>query len=251
MNALCIWQSRHTRFLKVAIFFVCAAWGGSAAHAQVGESRSQLDVGFNGGVAMNHISFDPTIKQKLHMGPTFGVTLRYTCEKYFAAVCALQVELNYARLGWRENIRSSADVPLPDRYQRHQDYIQLPMLARLGWGKEEKGFMVYFLAGPQLGYCFSEKTEQSEEWTLNQNGTPDRPNNFSSQYSMPIKNKIDYGITAGLGAEFSSSIGHIMLEGRYYYGLSDIYGNSKKDVFSRSANGVIVAKMTYLFTVKK
>lgn len=67
---------------------------------------------------------------------------------------------------------------------------------------------------------------------------------------MPIKNKIDYGITAGLGAEFSSSIGHIMLEGRYYYGLGDIYGNSKKDVFSRSANGVIVAKMTYLFTVK-
>lgn len=106
---------------------------------------------------MNHISFDPTIKQKLHMGPTFGVTLRYTCEKYFAAVCALQIELNYARLGWRENIRSSADEPLPDRYQRHQDYIQLPMLARLGWGKEDKGFMVYFLAGPQLGYCFSEK----------------------------------------------------------------------------------------------
>ena len=113
MNALCIWQSRHTHLLKVAIFFVCLVWG-RVAFAQVGESRSQLDVGFNGGLAMNHISFDPTIKQKLHMGPTFGVTLRYTCEKYFAAVCALQIELNYARLGWRENIRSSADEPLPD-----------------------------------------------------------------------------------------------------------------------------------------
>ena len=68
---------------------------------------------------------------------------------------------------------------------------------------------------------------------------------------MPIKNKFDYGITAGLGVEFSSAIGHIMLEGRYYYGLSDMYGNSKRDVFARSANGTIMAKMTYLFTVKR
>lgn len=44
MNALCIWQSRHTHLLKVAIFFVCLVWG-RVAFAQVGESRSQLDVG--------------------------------------------------------------------------------------------------------------------------------------------------------------------------------------------------------------
>ena len=31
------------------------------------------------------------------------------------------------------------------------------------------------------------------------------------------------------------------------FGLNDIYKNSKKDVFSRSANRAIIAKATYLF----
>jgi hypothetical protein len=68
---------------------------------------------------------------------------------------------------------------------------------------------------------------------------------------MPIQKKFDYGITAGAGMELTTNIGHFLIEGRYYYGLSDIYKNSKKDVFSRSNNGAIVAKVTYLFDVKK
>jgi hypothetical protein len=42
-------------------------------------------------------------------------------------------------------------------------------------------------------------------------------------------------------------VGHFILEGRYYYGLGDIYGNSKSDYFGRSNFGQIVIKMTYLF----
>ena len=40
-----------------------------------------------------------------------------------------------------------------------------------------------------------------------------------------------------------------MLEGRYYYGLSDIFGNGKQDVFGRSANGTIAIRATYLFDI--
>ena len=36
---------------------------------------------------------------------------------------------------------------------------------------------------------------------------------------MPVEKKFDYGIAAGLGAEWSiRRIGHIILEARYYYG---------------------------------
>jgi hypothetical protein len=42
-----------------------------------------------------------------------------------------------------------------------------------------------------------------------------------------------------------------MLEGRYYYGLGDIYGNSKRDFFGRSNNNAIVVKLTYLFDIMK
>ena len=218
--------------------------------AQVGEARNSLAVGFTGGVMMNTIGFDPTIKQNQHIGPTFGVVARYTSERYFKAYCALQVELNYSVLGWRENILNSNSEPLPDAYERNIHYIQLPMLARLAWGKERRGAMGYFLAGPQIGYCLSEKSKQSA-FTLNEEGNPDRPNGLYSQYAMSIDRKFDYGITAGAGLELNTSLGHFLIEGRYYYGLSDIFNNSKKDVFGRSNNSTIVAKVTYLFDLKK
>lgn len=240
---------RKATVAKCALSLV-ALFCSLTATAQVGEPRRNICIGVSGGLTMNKIGFDPTIKQNWHMGPTFGITARFTSERYFKAFCALQLELNYAELGWTENVLNSNSQPLPDTYSRNQHYIQLPIMARLAWGREEHGLMGYVLAGPQLGYCFKEKTSQSA-FTYNAEGNPDRPNGMFAQYSMPIDKRFDYGITAGLGAELTTKIGHFLIEGRYYYGLSDIYKNSKKDVFGRSNNGAIVAKITYLFDVRK
>ncbi len=69
---------------------------------------------------------------------------------------------------------------------------------------------------------------------------------------MPVEKKFDYGIAAGLGAEWSiRRIGHIILEARYYYGLGNIYGNSKKDFFGKSNNSNIIIKLTYLYDIVK
>lgn len=234
-------------------FFLSFLWllGGTAskALAQIGEPRSAVAVGFSGGLALNTVGFDPTIKLKQHQGATFGVVARFTSEKYFQTVCALQIELNYALLGWTEEVLDANSKPLPDQYSRNHHYIQLPILARLGWGREYKGCMGYFLAGPQFGYCISENTKRTE-FTLNAAGEPDRPNGMFAQYDMPIENKFDYGITAGAGFELSTRAGRFLIEGRYYYGLSDIFKNSKKDTFGRSNNGTIVVKCSYLFDLK-
>lgn len=211
------------------------------AHAQVGERRNDLAIGFNGGYVLNKVSFNPTIKQNYKTGIEGGLTIRYTCEKYFGAHCAVQAELNYAQLGWNENIETSEDT-----YQRTITYMQLPLLARLGFGKEEKGAMGYLILGPQLGYCIGDKDERGGEWTsatLNK-----RPNHVTQQYDMEIQNKFEYGITGGVGLEINTRhAGHYMIEGRYYYGLSDLFHNGKKDPFGRSSNGAIFAKITYLF----
>lgn len=219
------------------------------AHAQIGDYRNDLCVGVSAGMTMNQMGFDPIINQKYHMAPTIGLTLRYTSEKFLSAYCALQVELNYARLGWTEDVLDSNSQPLPDSFKRNLDYLQLPFLARLAWGREHRGMMFYFLVGPQIAYCISESTERSEQWTLNAAGNPDRPNNLYAQYTLPVKHKFDYGITGGIGVELNTKLGHFLLEGRYYYGLSDVFGNAKKDVFSRSNHGAIVAKLCYLFDV--
>ena len=42
-----------------------------------------------------------------------------------------------------------------------------------------------------------------------------------------------------------------MLEARYYYGLGNIYGSSKRDYFSKSNIGNIVIKATWLVDLSK
>ena len=208
--------------------------------AQVGDARSDLSIGVNAGYTLNQVSFNPTIKQNWKGGTTLGLTLRYTCEKYLAAICALQAEINYADLGWEENIEPEYGT---DTYYRQIHYLQIPILARLAWGRELKGGQFFFLVGPQIGFCLGEKEHYSNPW----DGTR-RPNNITQQYRRKVENIFDYGITAGAGVEISARhVGHFQLEGRYYYGLADIFNNSKRDPFGRSANGAIVIKATYLF----
>ena len=176
---------------------------------------------------------------------TGGLTLRYTCEKYFAMYCAVQAEVNFAQLGWKEIIETSADT-----YSRTVNYMQVPLLARLGFGKEEKGVMGYLVLGPQLDFYLSDHDKRGGEWsasTLSQ-----RPNHVVEQYDLPIQHKFEYGITGGLGLEVNTRrAGHFMIEGRYYFGLSNIFYDGKADTFGRSANGTIVAKVSYLFDVFK
>ena len=48
------------------------------ASAQIGEHRSDLAVGVNGGYAMSSVRFLPKIPQKQEGGLTAGLTVRYT-----------------------------------------------------------------------------------------------------------------------------------------------------------------------------
>ena len=206
-------------------------------HAQVGQPRNDLAVGVSGGYLINRVSFTPTIKQQWKGGETFGLTIRYTCEKYFSSICAIQAEVNYTNLGWRELIENSEDT-----YSRDMRYVQVPIFARLGWGRERRGAQFFFQAGPQISYFLSETEHFSDPWV----GYP-RPNNVTKQYGMALQNKFEYGLAGGIGLEISTSVGHFLLDARYYYGLSDIYHNGKKDPFGRSANGAISLKLSYLF----
>ena len=190
--------------------------------AQVGEFRKDLAVGINGGVAMSSVSFVPTVPQTMLNGPTFGLTARYTCEKYFSSICAVVAELNYTQMGWKEKILDMDDQPVPLHtdpsqtlhYARKINYIQVPMLARLGWGRERNGLQFFIQLGPQLGFYVSDKSESNfdvRDPAFNpkiENGkfSPDyqyankRVSHVVAQDSMAIENKIDYGIALAGGS---------------------------------------------------
>lgn len=228
-----------------------------AATAQVGEHRSDLAIGFNGGYALSNIGFSPKVTLGLHGGVTGGFSFRYVCEKYFNTICAVYGEVNYAQIGWQENIVDINDQPvvnpttgLREEYGRTMDYIQVPIMARLGWGREDKGAQFFVNLGPQFGYYLSESTQRN--FTDENMNLADRANRQTTQYGMPVENKFDYGIAAGGGLEISlRHIGHFLLEGRYYYGLGNIYGDSKRDYFQKSNHGVITIKLGYLFDLAK
>lgn len=240
-------------FFALLINYCCIVY------SQIGEFRSDLSLGVNGGYVMSSVGFNPEIPQKMHGGITGGLTVRYSCEKYFKSICALVGEVNFTQMGWKEDILTADDMPvinkvtsLPEEFQRELTYVQIPIFARLGWGRERKGFQFFFQVGPQVGFFLNDKI--TSNFNYDERNTSDRVGvqRDAVQDTLAIKNKFDYGISGGLGLEFSHpKVGHFLLEGRYYYGLGDIYGNSKRDYFGRSNNSSIVVKLTYLFDIMK
>ncbi len=238
-----------------------------SARAQVGEYRNDLAIGVNGGYLMNRISFQPDIPQSIMGGLTGGLSIRYTCEKYFSSICAIAAEINYSQMGWKEQILDldnqpviNQDTGVAEEYSRRITYIQVPLLARLGWGRERKGFQAFVQIGPQLGFYLNESTNCN--FDIDHPNTSDRASKlsgpsiggtvYSNMYHKPVEKKFDYGITGGAGLEFSHpKIGHILMEARYYFGLGNIYGNSKQDYFGKSNHGTIIIKMSYLFDIIK
>ena len=241
------------------------------ARAQVGEYRTDFAVGVNGGYIMSNVAFVPKVPQGMLGGPTIGLTARLTSEKYFNSICAIVGELNYAQIGWKENILDFSDKPVPRYddetqfldYSRKINYVQIPVFARLGWGRERKGLQFFFQVGPQFGLYLNDKIEtnfdvRQTEFNPGPTGKPNpdykyktsRVSDVVAQDTMAIENKFDYGIVGGLGLEFSHpKVGHFLVEGRFYYGLGNIYGSSKRDYFARSNYNNIVIKFTYLFDI--
>ena len=214
------------------------------SNAQVGEQRHNFAIGINGGANYNTVSFEKhRIKQKGLIGPNVGLTARYISEKYFAMICGLQIELNYSKRGWDKKFENSDGSTDSSRgYTRTLNYIELPFLAHLAFGRDI-GAQFFVNLGPQIAYMINDKESHfgltKEELAI-------------EEYGKRIENKFDYGIAGGAGVEIRTrKAGNFLLEGRYYFGLADFYKSAKKDYFSRSAHATITAKITYLFDITK
>lgn len=213
-------------------------------HAQLQDERSNFAIGVNGGVNLSSVSFEPTLPQGTLVTPSFGITARYISEKYFKMICGLQAELNFSQRGWKESIEDESG----DTYTRKMNYLEIPLLAHLAFGKD-KGHGARFILnlGPQIGFLLSEKEIYSASWHPEM-----RPAGWEGyEYGKSAEMKFDYGIVGGGGLEVRTGIGNFLLEARYYFGLSDFYHSTKKDPFSRSAHSYIAGRLTYLFDLKK
>lgn len=252
-----IWTSLPTMRTSLAAVWTCfllTFFVVSPVRAQVGDLRRNLAFGVSAGGCLNRVDFSPSIKQNYLPGINGGLVVRYTSEKYFSMICATQIELNYVQRGWKENITDGSN----NTYSRTTHYVEVPFLVHLGVGQEQRGAQFFFNAGPLLGWYLNSTEHygysEEEPWSIYY-----RSNGIVAQYgSEPgdptspgkaVENSLEYGIAAGAGVELKTGVGNFTVEGRYYFGLSDMFGNSKADPFGRSANQTIYARISYLIDI--
>lgn len=202
--------------------------------------RSHVTVGGHAGMTMSQMSFSPTITQKWHQGMQMGVSVRYQEEKIFGLIG----ELNFVQRGWNEDFRNNPELS----YKRTLNYITLPILTHICFGgKRFKGFVNL---GPEFAYMLGDNISANFDYNNpTEAGIP--ANRQTEQLWSDVTGHFDYGITAGLGAEFWVKPRHsITFEVRFYYGLGNIFPSARADTFSASRTMSLGATFGYNFRLK-
>lgn len=224
------------RYISAFLLAVASCFGA------VGQTHYQANVtvGAHAGVDMSRMFFSPAVNQKMPVGLTFGGSIRYIEEDHFGLIA----ELNFVQRGWAENFEGA-----PYSYRRTLNYIQIPVLAHIYFGRRGRFF---FNAGPEIGFLLGESTSANFD-PADMASLPDFPNTnrMNTQMTLKAQNRIDYGISAGLGAEFNvNPKNSIAAELRFYYGLGNLFKSRRIDPFSASNSMALSATVAYLIRIK-
>ena len=229
-------MKRNTVFLFFSLVFT-----GIGIQAQ-NTFRPEWVIGVSGGIDFSSVSFSRKVAQNKLMGVNGGVTVRWITEKNLG----LQLEVNFSQKGWKEDIEQMDEEKTLSMsnpfYSRTLNYIDIPLLTHIYLGGNKIRFFVNM--GPQIGFFLYENRSEN----LNGESIPNKPN---AQHTLQIEKKIEWGLGGGPGLEFRSNAGYFLLEGRYYYGLSDIYSTRRGDAFSKASNQIIAVKLSYLIPIRK
>lgn len=211
--------------------------------AQKESARNELYLGAGGGVVFSNIDFMPTVEQTEHMGILGGISLKYISEKHLGLIA----ELNYVQKGWTEAFEPDSEFS----YQRTLSYLEMPFLTHIYFGNKTR-FIIN--AGPKISYLLGEQHQMSsalaDDLALRREADPEAP--IGVQYgSIDAMKRVDYGLIGGLGLELKTAMGDLNLEGRYYFGLADLFTSRRSEnaYFSRSAHRIIEGKLTWYFKI--
>ena len=210
------------------------------AHAQT-HYEGSISVGGKAGATLSRVNFNPTVQQTMLPGMTAGVMFRYIEEKNFGLIA----ELNMTQRGWKENFEESEY-----NYSHRFTYLELPIMTHIFFGNQRvKGF---FNLGPELnvmlGDGISSNFDYQEAAGLDYFIQDTR---HIEQMTLDINNRFDYGICAGAGMEININPKHsLLIEGRFYYGFTDVFPNHKTDIFSSSNSMTINLTLGYFYRLK-
>ena len=222
---------------KTLLILFCLTLG-LIASAQPKLNHEEMYLGAHGGAIASMYRFSPKVEQNWKspfLGWNGGLIFRYAGHK----VCGMQLELNYMQRGWHESVTD---------YKRQLDYIEVPFLMHLYFGKKARGF---FNLGPQVGYCIrSVNTDNVPLPYSTVIGTDAETSRTAHQYAK-IEKPFDWGIAAGLGFYYRSRwAGVYQLEARFNWSFGNTFNDSKMDYFDYSNPMSLSLNFAYMWQIK-
>lgn len=206
--------------------------------------KNEFYIGAGGGVMSSSLDFMPTVQQSYLMGINGGISARYITEKHLGLIA----ELNYAQRGWKEEFNTEQDFA----YSRTLNYLEIPFMTHVYFGKKIR-FIIN--AGPQISLLLNDNPKMSQALAqdMAEKQAADPNAKIGYQYSpFSELKKVDYGLIGGAGIELQTLLGIFNLEGRYYFGLGDVFESRRSEnaYFSRSAHRLIETRLTYYIKVR-
>ena len=200
--------------------------------------KANMAVGVKAGVNLSRVQFTPSVPQKMLAGANAGVAFRYIEENHFGFIW----EVNYEQRGWEENFEEA-----PYSYKRTVDYIQIPFLAHIYFGRRGRFFIN---AGPSVSFRLGDRISSNFDYK-NTASIADFPLRTTYQLTLPVHQKVDYGITGGIGGEFSINRRNaIFIDARFYYGLGNMLKSGRSESLRGSNPMSISISAGYWFRVK-
>lgn len=213
-------------------------------NAQNRDFQKELYIGVNAGALSSRMDFNPSIPQTLNVGIHGGVSAKYISEKHLGVIA----EINYSQRGWKEDFPEESGFA----YSRTLNYVEVPFMTHIYFGRSTR-FIIN--AGPQISFLLNDNqnmnTALAEDLEERRAANPD--SRIGYQYSpFSEMKRVEYGLVGGIGMELQTGIGVFDIEGRYYFGLGDLFTSRRTDnaYFFRSAHRLIEAKLSYYIKVR-
>lgn len=224
---------------RIGVLAAIAAIGLSASAQRM--YSPDFALGVRAGATMSNMAWQPSVRQSMTPGVTMGITARYTEEKYFGLVA----DLNITQRGWAEKYPDNPEF----QFRRQFTYLQLPVMTHIYFGS--KTFRGFVNLGPSVGYMIQDKSTANFDYKdLGAvKGYPSGRRN--EQLTLPVHNKLDYGIIGGVGMEFRARRKHsFLIEGRFYYGIANVFSSRRGDTFGASRTMSLELTAGYMFRLK-
>ncbi|MDR0333628.1 MAG: PorT family protein [Dysgonamonadaceae bacterium] len=233
---------------RLSFFVFLAILNISYLCAQRNRFQNELYVGFGGGAQMSQVDFMPKITQDYRLGFQGGVAVKYISDGNAGVRAGVIGELNFSQRGWVEKFNDE-QTELGFSYSRALNYVSIPFMTHVNAGRGNVRFI--FNAGPQVSFLLSDSQNMSQtladDIAKQQAADPNNPTIGVQYQPFDHLKRIDYGLIGGVGMQLRTGVGDFDLEGRYNFGLADVFESrrSRSAHFSRSAHRVIEVKLTY------